>query len=36
MFGTDDNHDMHFHEAMEMVRKAGIKLNFEKCVIKSK
>ena len=35
-FCTDDNHDMHLHEAMERVRNAGIKLNFEKCVIKSK
>ena len=36
VFGTDDNHDTHLHEAMERVRSAGIKLNFEKCVIKSK
>ena len=36
VFGTDDNHGMHSHEAMERVRSAGIKLNFDKCVIKSK
>ena len=36
VFGTDDNHDTHLHEAMERVRSAGIKLNFDKCVIKSK
>ena len=36
VIGTDDNHDMHLHEAKEKVRSAGIKLNFEKCVIKSK
>ena len=35
-FGTDDSHDMHLHETMERVRCAGIKLHFEKCVIKSK
>ena len=35
-FGTDNSHDMHLHEAMEGVREAGIKLNFKKCVIKSK
>ena len=34
--GTDDNHDTHLHEAIERVRSAGIKLNFDKCVIKSK
>ena len=36
MFGTDDNHDTHLNEAVERVGSAGIKLNFEKCVIKSK
>ena len=33
--GTDDNHDTHLHGAIERVRSAGIKLNFDKCVIKS-
>ena len=32
MFGTEDNHDMHLHEAIE----SHIKLDFEKFVIKSK
>ena len=36
VFGTDDNHDMHLKKAMERVRSAGIKLNFDKCVIQSK
>ena len=36
VFGTDDNHDMHLHEVVERIRSAGIKLNFEKCVIKLK
>ena len=27
VFGPDDNHDLHLHEAMERTRKAGIKLN---------
>ena len=36
VFGTDDNHDMYLPEAMDRVRIAGIKLNFEKFVIKSK
>ena len=36
VFGTDDNYDTHLHEAMERVKSVGIKLNFEKYVIKSK
>ena len=36
VLGTDDNHDMHLHEAMERFKSTGIKLNFDKCVIKSK
>ena len=36
MFGTDVNHEMHLHEAMERVRSVGIKFIFEKCIIKSK
>ena len=35
VFGTDDNHDPHLHEAMERTRKAGIKLNYDKCIINS-
>ena len=35
VFGMDDNHDLHFHEAMERKRKAGIKLNYDKCIINS-
>ena len=34
-FGTDDNHKHHLHEAMERTRKAGIKLNYDKCIINS-
>ena len=36
VFSTDDNHDLHLHEPMERMRKAGIKLNYAKCTIKSK
>ena len=36
VFGTDDNHDTHLRKAMERVKSAGIKLNFMKCIIKSK
>ena len=36
MFGTDDSHDTHLHKAMERIRSVWIKLDFEKCVIKSK
>ena len=36
VFGTEDNHDMHLHKAMKRARSAGIKLNFEKCLMKSK
>ena len=32
----EKEHDLHLHEAMERTRKAGIKLNDEKCVIKTK
>jgi len=31
---TYQEHDLHLHETMECARKAGIKLNDEKCVIK--
>ena len=33
---NDQEHDLHLHETMEQTRKAGIKLNDEKCVIKTK
>ena len=36
VFGTNDNHDTYLHEAIGRVWSAGIKLNFDKCVIKSK
>ena len=29
VLGTDDNHNIYLYEAMERVRSAGIKLNFE-------
>ena len=34
--GQDESHhDLHFHDAMECTRRAGIKLNHEKCIIKT-
>ena len=36
VFGNDINHDMHLHEAMERTRQAGLKLNYDKGVIKTK
>ena len=37
VYGKNDReHDIHLHETMERTRKAGIKLNDEKCVIKTK
>ena len=33
---SDKEHDLHLHETMERTRKACIKLNDEKCVIKTK
>ena len=35
-FGTESTHDYNLHEAMERTRKASIKLNFDKCIVKSK
>ena len=35
-YGNDTNHDMHLHEAMERTTQAGLKLNYDKCVIKTK
>ena len=36
VFGNERTQDGDLHEAMECARKAGIKLNFDKCVIKTK
>ena len=36
VYGTENTHDMHLHEAMERARSAGIKLNYDKYVIKTK
>ena len=36
VYGNETNHDMHLHEAMERTRQAGLKLNYDKCVIKTK
>lgn len=33
---NDTEHDLHLHETMERTRKAGIKFNDKKCVIKTK
>ena len=34
--GIASTHDLYLHEAKERTRKAGIKLNFDKCITKSK
>ena len=36
VFGNEKTHDRNLHEAVEYTRKAGIKLIFDKCVIKTK
>ena len=36
VFGNEKTHDRNLHEVMEFTRKAGIKLNFDKCIIKTK
>ena len=36
VYSSDTNHDMHLHEVMERTRQAGLKLNYDKCVIKIK
>ena len=36
VFGSDQTHDLHLHEAMERTRKAGIKLNYDKCIVKTR
>ena len=36
VFGSDQTHDLHLHKAMERTRKAGIKLNYDKCIVKTR
>ena len=36
VFGSEKPHDRNLHEAMECTRKSGTKLNFNKCIIKTK
>ena len=36
VYGTESNFDLHLHEVMEATRQAGIKLNYNKCIIKTK
>ena len=36
VFGNDSTHDLHLHEAIERTRRTGNKLNYEKCIVKSK
>ena len=36
VFDNEKTHDINLHEAMECTRKADIKLNFEKCILKTK
>ena len=35
VYGTESNFDLHLHEVMEATRQAGIKLNYDKCIIKT-
>ena len=35
VFGNEKTHERNLHEAMECTRKAGIKLNFDQCIIKT-
>ena len=35
-FGNEKTHDRNLCEAIECIRTAGIKLNIEKCIIKTK
>ena len=32
VFGTELTHDYNLHEAMERTRKAGVRINFDKCI----
>ena len=34
VFFTESSHDYNLYEAMERTTKAGIKLNFDKCIVK--
>ena len=36
VYGTESNFDLHLPEVMEATRQAGIKLNYDKCIIKTK
>ena len=36
VYGNNTIHDMHLHEAVERTRQAELKLNYDKCVIKTK
>ena len=36
VFGSDHTHELHLHEAMERTRMTGIKLNYDKCIVKSR
>ena len=36
VYGTESNFDIQLHEIMEATRQAGIKLNYDKCIIKTK
>ena len=36
VFGTEATHDYNLHKAMERARKAGIKLNYDKGIVKTK
>ena len=36
VYGTESNLDLHLNEVMEATRQAGIKLNYDKCIIKTK
>ena len=36
VYGNDTNNDMHMHEAMERTRQSRLKLDYNKCVIKTK
>ena len=36
VFGNDNTCDLLIHETMERTRRAGIKLHYDKCIVKSK
>ena len=35
VYETESNFDLHLHEVMEATRQAGMKLNYDKCIIKT-